>query len=95
MNIKSIYFPKCVCVLLSANDIEYNREIISNQIGHEFIFDEEKIIDYLSNNHMYDDNDAPLKIISNITFKNNLIIPNMFMNYREYIYMIKKYRKMT
>lgn len=35
---------------------------------------------------MYDDNDAPLKIISNITFKNNLIISKRFMYYIEYTY---------
>lgn len=85
MNIKSVYFPKYICVLLSHNDIEYNRNIISNQIDDEVIFDEDKIIEVLNNNHMYD-NYEPMKIISNITFKNNLIIPNMFMNYNEYTY---------
>ena len=85
MNIKSVYFPKYVCVLLSDTDIEYNRAIISNQIGHKVIFNEDKIIEVLNNNHIYD-NYEPMKIISNIIFKNNLIIPNMSMHYKEYTY---------
>lgn len=88
MNITNVYFPKYICMLLSVNDIEYNRNIISNQIGHEVIFDEDKIIEFLNNNHhvWYDDNHTPIKIISNLTFKNNLIISNMLMNYIEYTY---------